>query len=96
MKKPKREKRADAKRHRAEVDTNVFQVSMACLKDAQIELATGDPCFCKGCKSIFNNLSKREESKEGQSWLCEFCNHKNEIDLDDEEVPQTSAVNYII
>ena len=83
----KRERRADAKKYRAEVDANVFQVSMACLKDAQIEIATGDPCFCKSCRSVFNNLSKREEGKEAQVWTCEFCNTKNEIDLDEEELP---------
>lgn len=67
-------------KHRQEVDTNVFQVSMSCLKD-QGELATGDPLFCENCQAIFNKHSKIEENKheEEQIWACEFCNFKNKV-----------------
>ena len=40
-----------------------------------------------------------EEVKEGdekQIWTCEFCLTKNEVSLEDEEKPQSKAVNYII
>jgi DNA-directed RNA polymerase subunit RPC12/RpoP len=68
---------------------------MRCLKD-QGELATGDPIICESCSAIFNKHSKYEDKKEDQVWACEFCNHKNVIQIDPEEVPKTQAVNYII
>jgi hypothetical protein len=41
-----------------------------------------------------------EESKvdgnEQQTWLCEFCNHLNVIEIEEEEKPTKNAVNYII
>jgi len=29
-------------------------------------------------------------------WKCEFCNTENEVDIEEEEKPQSKAVNYII
>ena len=36
----------------------------------------------------------QEEDK--QIWKCEFCNHVNEVNIDEEEKPQEKAVNYIL
>jgi len=54
--------------------------------------------FCTSCDAIFNLHSKIEENKqEGQQiWTCEFCNNKNKVSLEPEEIPKTEAVNYII
>lgn len=44
--------------------------------------------------------SKYEDQKmgegEGQIWTCEFCNTKNPISVEPEEVPKTKEVNYIV
>ena len=29
-------------------------------------------------------------------WTCEFCNEKNLINLEPEEIPKSEAINYII
>ena len=29
-------------------------------------------------------------------WVCEFCNSKNEVSIEDEEKPKSKEVNYII
>jgi hypothetical protein len=70
---------------------------MSCLKK-KAEFATGDPTYCQSCKAIFNKFSKAEPNPEGngQIWSCEFCNHKNFINLEAEEMPKTDTVNYII
>jgi hypothetical protein len=68
---------------------------LACLKDGA-EIATGDPVFCEKCEAIFNKHSKFEDKKENQVWTCEFCNQKNVINLEPEEIPKTEAVNYIL
>ena len=78
------------------VDTNVFQVSMSCLKDSTYELATGDPIECKNCKGIFNMFSVLTEEEGKQLWTCEFCNHKNFVEVDPEEKPKTATVSYIL
>lgn len=41
-------------------------------------------------------MSSLEEKKENQEWRCEFCNTVNEVDIDEEEVPKSEAINYII
>ena len=89
-----------ARHFKQELDTNVFKIEFATLKD-KAEIATGDPLFCKQCQACFNINSKIEEVKtedgdEQQIWNCEFCLTKNEVDLEEEEKPQTKAVNYIV
>ena len=29
-------------------------------------------------------------------WICEFCGERNEVNIDDEEIPKTEAINYIL
>jgi hypothetical protein len=64
-------------------------------------IATGDPTFCVKCKSIFNSKSKivhekNSEEEKAQIWYCEFCYSKNEVNLDDGEIPTQNEVNYIL
>ena len=64
-------------------------------------MASGDPLHCSKCDAIFSFYSKVEESKsaegnEEQIWKCEFCNKENIVDLEEEEKPKSSAVNYIL
>ena len=49
-----------SKAYRQEVDTNIYQVQMACLKD-HAEMATGDAEVCPHCFGVFNKYSKVEE-----------------------------------
>ena len=69
---------------------------MACLKDPSAELATGDPIFCGACKGIFNKYSNTVQEEGKQVWVCEFCNHKNHVDIEPEEKPKSESVNFMI
>ena len=40
-----------------EVDTNVFKIQYNTLKNDKVEIATGDPIFCKGCQAVLNFYS---------------------------------------
>lgn len=66
----------------------------------QAELATGDPVSCRQCQAYLNIHSKIEEVKsegdEQQIWNCEFCNSANNVDVEEEEKPQSKAVSYIV
>jgi hypothetical protein len=76
----------------------VFQIEFKTLAD-QAELASGDPYICVNCKGIFNIFSKLEEEKSDENdqvWICEFCNQKNPIDIDEEEKPKNKAVNFLL
>jgi hypothetical protein len=42
---------------------------------------------------MFSVLTE-EEGK--QLWTCEFCNHKNFVEVDPEEKPKTATVSYIL
>jgi len=66
----------------------------------------GDATFCQKCKAIFNMYSKlqaptEEEIKQhdledDKVWICEFCSHRNIVNLLDQEIPKKDAVNYIL
>lgn len=94
-KKIRREKGKKANKYHVEVDTNVFEVKLACLKD-NVELATGDAEFCKSCKAVFNNYSKISQKEGKQIWRCEFCYNENLVTFDEEELPKNSTVSYLI
>ena len=80
---------------RQEFDTNVFEVALACLEHKG-QIATGDPEFCQRCKAVFNQQSKIVEVDGHQMWECEFCNYRNEVMLDDEEIPKNLEVTYLL
>jgi hypothetical protein len=62
---------------------------MECLRATDAQLATGDPTKCLGCSAILSKYSiiavNPEDSK--QTWTCEFCNHKNSVNVEPEEKP---------
>lgn len=92
--------RTTGEKFRQKVDTNVFQISMSCLKDTSAEIATGDPVYCQGCQAMFNFTSQivveGEEDVQKQVWNCEFCSHRNIVNIDPEEKPQADTISYII
>ena len=70
---------------------------MACLRDPNAELATGDAIYCSECQGIlnkFSNISMQEEGK--QVWTCEFCNNQNQVDIEADEKPKSETVNFMI
>jgi hypothetical protein len=67
------------KKYKERVDTNVFQLSMSCLEQKDVQLATGDPVKCSGCSVFFNTYSEMKESEGKQTWTCEFCNVQNAV-----------------
>lgn len=99
-----REKRArdrkatgkEKSKYKIEVDANIFEVNFKCLA-TEAEPATGDPEYCTSCKAIFNNLSKTEVNEANKMiWVCEFCNKKNEVMLEQEEMPKSAQVSYLL
>ena len=94
-KKIRKQKGKKANKYHVEVDTNVFEVKLACLKD-NVELATGDAEICKTCKAVFNSESKITVEAGNQTWRCEFCNAANIVTLDEEEIPKNKTVSYLI
>jgi RNase P subunit RPR2 len=95
----KRARKRPAQTYQQEVDTNVYKISMATLSHG-VELASGDPVFCKNCQALFNSNSKAEDNKEsgdeGQIWTCEFCYTKQEVNFEPEELPKSNTINYML
>ena len=87
-----------SKKFRQEFDTNVFEVKLDCLENKG-KVVTGDAHLCKTCASVFSNISKisGKITKDGeeQIWICEFCNTKNVVNLDYEEIPLSGSVTYL-
>lgn len=74
--------------YRQEFDTNVFQVSLESL-EKKTEIATGDAEICAQCQAVFSKFSKIVKEADNQIWICEYCNHRNEVMIDDEEIPKS-------
>ncbi len=59
----------------------------------------GDPIFCKGCKVALNCLSIVENQNGNNTdklWTCEFCKFENILQIDEEEVPKSDDLLYMI
>jgi len=39
---------------------------------------------------------EKDEELMSLIWTCEFCNGRNEVQLDDEEIPKSEEVTYLI
>ena len=87
----------DRETYAVEFDTNIFRVSMECLQN-KVQLVAGDAQFCTKCKAVFNSSSSLIEVGEAnqQIWICEFCNQRNEVNIEPEELPQSSEVTYLL
>ena len=81
-----------AKRHRQEVDTNIIGFKLSVLKD-KTEIATGDAIVCDKCKAMFNIYSILTKE---QVWVCEFCNHPNKVVIEEEEMPKSDSLTYVL
>lgn len=85
------------KRYEQEVDTNVMALDLTILKD-KTEIATGDAVVCTNCSAIFNIHSKlsKDLATNEQAWTCEFCSVVNKVSIEEEEMPKTEELTYII
>jgi hypothetical protein len=85
------------RKYEQEVDTNVLSLNLSVLKD-QTQIATGDPVPCAQCKAIFNMHSKLEKDSttQKQRWGCEFCGHSNEVMIEEEELPKSDELTYVL
>jgi hypothetical protein len=75
-----------------------MQVDLNCL-NAEAELATGDPVFCANCNIILNStskLAKKPDSDDEYLWICEFCGATNNPILEQEEIPKSDQITYVI
>lgn len=88
----------EANKYHQEADTNVFQVSLACLQD-DAKICAGDPESCSTCQAVLSkdsNLVEVEGKPDTYNWQCEFCFTTNEVTLDQGEIPSESTVNYLV
>jgi len=86
---------------------NVLSVELGALT-RPVDLATGDPIRCKQCQAIFcasdaPNLTRVEKEGGGEDedmtarvWTCRFCGCKQEIEVDDAEIPTSSVSEYVV
>ncbi|XP_071833033.1 circularly permutated Ras protein 1-like [Apostichopus japonicus] len=61
---------------------------------------TGDAVSCCQCPAILSHVSTVTPSSSGdtskQTWMCDFCDTKNEVDVSDEEIPKESQVDFLV
>ena len=81
------------------VSTNVFRVNLGFLSSA-VDFATGDPNFCIQCKATLSSIDILEKFTEGDiekfNWTCRFCGNLNILSIDEEEVPKSDPVDYVL
>lgn len=79
-------------------DTNICAVNLGTLEAEAVVLFTGDAVLCQGCGAAMTELSKItvDNVGGGQLWVCEYCDHHNQIHLDQEEIPNSSSIDYLL
>ena len=92
----KKQNNRKARQFRQEVDANVFKIQFKTLVEKS-EIATGDPTHCDSCGAILNKFSELKPiDEERQTWVCEFCLAKNEVEIEEGEQPTAQEVNYLL
>ncbi|XP_070541916.1 circularly permutated Ras protein 1-like [Ptychodera flava] len=88
---------ARGKKHKyRRADTNIISVKFDSLVKPS-HMHTGDVMKCEGCSAVLSSVSNLSDSGDGgKIWRCEFCDHVNRADLDDEEIPKKNDVTYLI
>jgi len=82
------------------VSQNVLSVELGALYH-NVELATGDPVRCEKCGAIFcasdaPSLTKADDDDSARCWTCKYCGTKQQIEIEDAEIPQTNVSEYVI
>lgn len=99
---PEKERlKQEAKRRWAEKkhdsDLAVPSVNTACLRLGNIlslenNLATGEAIKCSQCAAVLSATSRVKSDDAGTKlWRCEFCNTKNELEVEDDELPSATS-----
>ncbi len=81
-----------------EPDTNIVSMKFNQLIETNYAHA-GDAIKCFNCEAILSKISKISEEKlvdEKRLWTCEFCNFENRIFIDNNEIPKSHEVSYIL
>lgn len=73
-------------------NTNVLAIDLSTLA-SNAEQVPGDALLCGSCSAVFSSHSKVEAN---DTWVCEFCNHANIAQLDDEEKPKSETVEFLV
>lgn len=76
-------------------DTNVVSIKFDKLI-APSSMHAGDPQVCEGCSAILSKISKVTTEGEQKFWDCEFCEHRNLVDIENEEIPTDEDVTFML
>lgn len=76
-------------------EMNIIEIDLSCLKQGS-NLATGEPIYCSGCRSLLSSYSHLIRTEPKTTWPCEFCGIVNDLNLDDEEIPNAPELTYVL
>lgn len=93
-----------------QADTNVVIVKFGDLGVDSGHIFAGDAVFCAGCRVVLSRTSKdhivfgadaaaasASASGSGSAvWTCEFCSHRNVVDVSQEEIPDQEMRDYVL
>lgn len=76
-------------------DTNVVTMRFNTLKTPSA-MHAGEVVTCSRCQAILSHISKIEENGLDKVWVCEFCDHRNVVDVEEEEKPSADDVTFLV
>ncbi|XP_060063644.1 circularly permutated Ras protein 1-like [Ylistrum balloti] len=82
-------------RRERRADTNIVSIDFQTLVTPS-DMHTGDAVYCNNCQAILSHLCKLEDQGEVKVWKCEFCGHKMEVDIMEEEKPTRDDVTFML
>ena len=82
------------KKAEEKIDANINAMTMNFEEiEKSNHKATGDPVLCGQCSCYFNCNSHYDTAS--KTWICEFCNHPNKVDIDPDEMPKSLIETYV-
>ncbi|XP_053396238.1 uncharacterized protein LOC123552632 [Mercenaria mercenaria] len=76
-------------------DTNIVTVKFDKLI-APSNMHAGDPQNCSSCGAILSKISKLDILADEKVWTCEYCETRNVVDIEEEEIPREPDVTFML
>ncbi|XP_070190102.1 circularly permutated Ras protein 1-like isoform X2 [Littorina saxatilis] len=76
-------------------DTNVVSLRFDTLKTPSA-MHAGEVILCSDCEAIMSHVSEIKDDGPDKVWKCEFCGHRNLVEIEEEEKPTAPDVTYLM
>ncbi|KAK3097067.1 hypothetical protein FSP39_006081 [Pinctada imbricata] len=86
---------SQAGRRERRADTNIVSIDFQKVISPS-NMHTGDPVHCFSCGAVLSSISRIQNEGDNKVWICEFCETKNILEIEVEEIPKNNDVTFML